>query len=90
MAETGPRIAFATPELLWAVLTEKRWQILKAICGAGPLSISETALRLDRDLLEVHGDIEALLAAGIVERCSDGRIQFPYDAIKVEFLLKAA
>jgi len=25
------RISFATPELLWAVLTAKRWEILKAL-----------------------------------------------------------
>ena len=28
------RISFANPELLWKVLTAKRWQLLKAMCGA--------------------------------------------------------
>ena len=32
----------------------------------------------------------ALLEAGILTRVSDGRIEFPYDAVKVEFLLPAA
>jgi predicted transcriptional regulator len=31
------RISFATPELLWKVLTAKRWEILKAMAGQGPL-----------------------------------------------------
>ena len=34
--ERAVRIAFATPELLWQVLTAKRWELLKALCGAGP------------------------------------------------------
>ena len=37
--ERCTRIAFATPELLWQVLTAKRWELLKALCGAGPMSI---------------------------------------------------
>ena len=32
-AQRDARIAFATPELLWKVLTGKRWELLKALCG---------------------------------------------------------
>ena len=39
------RISFAKPELLWDVLTAKRWEILKALCGAGPVSVREAARR---------------------------------------------
>jgi len=42
-AEKEVRISFATPELLWKVLTAKRWELLKAMCGAGPISIREAA-----------------------------------------------
>jgi hypothetical protein len=28
--------------------------------------------------------------AGVLSRASDGRIEFPFDAVKVEFLLQAA
>ena len=31
-----------------------------------------------------------LLRAGILERTPAGKIEFPYDAVKVEFLLQAA
>lgn len=34
--ERSARISFATPELLWQVLTAKRWELLKVLCGAGP------------------------------------------------------
>lgn len=89
-AEEEARIAFATPELLWKVLTAKRWALLKALTGAGPLSIRETARRLGRDVKAVHADAIALLNAGVLGRAPDGGIEFPYDAVKVEFLLPAA
>jgi predicted transcriptional regulator len=58
--------------------------------GAGPMSIREASRRVGRDVKGVHGDVTALLNAGVVDRIEDGRIVFPYDAIKVEFLLHAA
>jgi predicted transcriptional regulator len=84
------RISFAAPELLWAVLTAKRWELLKALCGAGPVSIREAARRVGRDVKAVHGDVTALLNAGLLDRAEDGGIVFPYEAIKVEFMLQAA
>jgi predicted transcriptional regulator len=84
------RIGFATPELLWRVLSAKRWELLKALCGAGPVSIREAARRVQRDVKAVHGDITALLAAGLLNRTETGNIEFPYEAVKVEFLLQAA
>jgi predicted transcriptional regulator len=89
-AEHEARIGFATPELLWQVLTSKRWQLLKAMCGAGPMSIREAARRGERDVKAVHSDVTALLNAGLVERTADGRVEFPFDAVKVEFMLPAA
>lgn len=84
------RISFASPELLWKVLTAKRWELLKSLCGAGPVSIREAARRAGRDVKAVHGDVTALLNAGVLERSDDGLILFPYEAVKVEFLLEAA
>ncbi|MHB1299990.1 MAG: HVO_A0114 family putative DNA-binding protein [Burkholderiales bacterium] len=89
-ADSVARIAFATPELLWQVLTAKRWELIKALCGAGPVSIREAARRVGRDVKAVHGDVTALLEAGVLSRTQGGRIEFPYDAVKVEFMLQAA
>ena len=72
------------------VLTAKRWELLKALCGAGPISIREAARRVSRDIKGVHGDVAALLAAGLLNRTESGAIEFPYEAIKVEFMLQAA
>jgi len=88
--QESARISFASPELLWQVLTAKRWELLKTLCGAGAISIREAARRVHRDVKAVHGDITALLKAGILDREEGGGIVFPFDAVKVEFLLKAA
>jgi predicted transcriptional regulator len=89
-AQKAARISFSSPELLWRVLTEKRWELLKVLCGAGPVSIREAARRAGRDVKAVHGDVTALLEAGLLDRTDDGQIVFPYEAVKVEFLLQAA
>jgi len=88
--EKSARISFASPELLWRVLTQKRWELLKVLCGAGPVSIREAARRAGRDVKAVHGDVTALLSAGVIDRTDNGRIVFPFEAVKVEFLLQAA
>ena len=58
--------------------------------GAGPLSIREAARRVDRDVKGVHGDVHALLNAGILQKIGDGLITFPYDVIRVDIMLHAA
>lgn len=88
--EKSARISFATPELLWRVLTAKRWELIKALRGAGPVSIREAARRVGRDVKAVHADVTALLLAGVLDRTESGQVEFPYEAIKVEFLLEAA
>ena len=84
------RISFASPELLWRVLTAKRWEILKALCGVGPVSIREVSRRVGRDVKAVHSDITALLAAGVLDKTDSGQVEFPYDSVRVEFMLEAA
>jgi predicted transcriptional regulator len=88
--QKSARISFASPELLWKVLTAKRWELLKALCGAGPVSVREAARRVKRDVKSVHGDVIALSIAGLLNRTHSGGVEFPYEAIKVEFLLQAA
>src|SRR6266498_3001275 len=84
------RISFATPELLWKVLTAKRWELLKAMAGQGPLTIREVSRRVNRDVKAVHGDVHALLDAGVVDRTANNQVVFPFDAVRVEFTLRAA
>ena len=83
----GAHISFSSIELLWQTLTIKRWELLRAMTGQGPMTIRETARRVERDVKAVHGDVHALLDAGVLERTDDGRIVFPYDAVHVDFML---
>jgi len=52
--------------------------------------IREAARRLERDVKAVHGDVQALLTAGLLQKTENGRIIFPFDAVHVDFMLKAA
>ena len=84
------RISLASPELLWKVLAAKRRELLKAPCGAGPITVREAARRVGRDVKAVHADLFALLCAGVLSRTESGRVECPSEAVKVEFLLQAA
>ena len=86
----GARISFATPELLFKLLTTKRWELIRALAGAGPMSIREAARRVNRDVKAVHADVQTLLGGGILRKTEDGRIEFPFDAIHVDVVLHAA
>jgi predicted transcriptional regulator len=88
--EQGETISFATPALLFKVITSKRWDLLNTMTGASPLAIRELARRLGRDVKAVHADVHALLNAGVLSKDENGKVVFPYDAIHVDFMLKAA
>ena len=89
-ALVGAHISFASAELLWKVSTAKRWELLKAMTGEGGMTIREAARRVGRDVKAVHGDIRAMLDAGVLDRTDDGRVIFPYDAVHVDFTLTKA
>jgi predicted transcriptional regulator len=83
----GAHISFASVELLWKTLTKKRWEVLQAMTGQEAMSLREIARRVGRDVKAVHRDVHALLDAGVLDRTEDGRIQFPYSAVRVDFTL---
>ena len=78
------------PNCCFPLLTPKRWELIRAMAGAGPMSIRELARRVDRDVKAVHGDVHALLDAGVLQWSDERRIIFPFDAVRVDFVLKAA
>lgn len=86
----GPRYSFSSPQSLMRTLGGKRFDLVQALSGAGPVTIREAARRTGRDVKAVHGDVQALLACGVLDKTADGKIEFPYDAVHVDFLLKAA
>jgi len=84
------RHSFISIDLMWRILTPKRWDIIRVMTGAGPLSIREVARCVARDVKAVHGDIKALILAGIITKTETGKIEFPYDRVHVDFELNAA
>jgi predicted transcriptional regulator len=86
----GARISFASEDLLWKTLTPKRWALLKLMSGKGTMAIREIARRAQRDVRAVHSDVHVLLRVGVLQKSEEGGVEFPYDAIHVDFLLKAA
>jgi predicted transcriptional regulator len=72
----GEFISFESPELLFKILSGKRWDLLKIMTGAGPMTIREAARRVGRDVKAVHGDVHALLNTGLLQKTDNGRIVF--------------
>ena len=85
----GARISFASVDLLWQTLTKKRWEILHAMTGQSTMPIREIARRVGRDVKAVHGDVTALIQAGLIDRTANG-VVFAYDAVHVDFTLTKA
>ena len=82
-------ISFPSVELLWKVLAPNRMALVRELTGAGVVSIREAARRVNRDVRAVHSDVTALIDAGLINRTENG-IEFPYEAVHVDFMLKAA
>ena len=57
--------------------------------GAAPLALREIARCVLCDVGSVNTGVHSLLAAGLIERDEAG-FRFPYDAVHVDFVLKAA
>jgi predicted transcriptional regulator len=79
----GARISFVTEELLLRVLTSRRWDLIRAMAGQGPMSLEAAAQLVGHDVETTHGDVQALLSAGVLQN-DDGQIVFPYDAAQLE------
>jgi len=84
----GAYISFPSMEALCSTLTAKRWELVQTLCGAGPVSVRETARRVGREVKRVHEDVQVLLNTSILDRAEDGGIVFPYDAVHGDFMLR--
>ena len=85
----GNRISFLSIEQMWKTLGPKRAEVIRAMTGQGVLSIREVARRVGRDVKAVHGDVTALIKAGVIDR-QDRGVVFPYDGVHIDFVLGKA
>ncbi|HEY7337560.1 MAG TPA: hypothetical protein VH639_21895 [Bryobacteraceae bacterium] len=75
------RLAFESWEALARVLTAKRMELLHYVRHHKVLSIRALAKALGRDYSNVHSDVQALLAAGLLDS-SGGGVRADYDSIE--------
>lgn len=79
-------VNFASWEHLTSVLTPKRLELLRTLHHSPTASVRRLAKTLGRSYANVHADIEALTAAGLVERGDEG-LRAEYDGISTHIAL---
>lgn len=82
-------VAFESWEALRDVLTAERLRLLRHLRAHPARSVRALSAALGRDYRNVHGDVAALLHAGLVERSGDG-LRAVADALAVEVPLLAS
>lgn len=90
-AEQGERfqerhLAFESWHTLSRVLTRKRMELLRYVRRHKVASVRALAKALERDYSNVHADVQALAAAGLLD-ADDGRVRADYDAIETKIAI---
>ncbi len=76
-------VGFETWETMVRVLTPKRLELLRHLHQSPAKNIRTLAQAVGRDYRRVHEDVEALAAAGLIDRVKDG-LRADYDAFDVQ------
>jgi predicted transcriptional regulator len=79
-------LAFESWDALSRVLTGKRVELLGFVHRNEVASIRALAKGLGRDYSNVHADVQALLAAGLLDASDDG-LRAQYDAIETKIAI---
>jgi predicted transcriptional regulator len=80
------RLAFESWDALARVLTAKRMELLRYVHRHRVASIRALAKALGRDYSNVHADVQALSAAGLVDTAG-GELRADYDAIETKIAI---
>jgi predicted transcriptional regulator len=75
-------LTFETWQTLARVMTANRLELLRQVHRTSPRSVLALARALGRDYKRVHEDVEALVAAGLLDR-SEAGLRADYDAIQI-------
>lgn len=73
---------------LFGTLTPKRWKLVERLKKEGAMTVYRLAKLLDRDCKNVHGDVKALEALGIIERRGN-KVSVPWDETEARLRLAA-
>ena len=79
-------LAFENWDTLARVLTGKRTELLRYVHRHEVRSIRQLAAALGRDYSNVHADVKALAAEGLLD-LEEGRVRVDYDAIETTIAL---
>jgi predicted transcriptional regulator len=79
-------LAFESWDALARVLTGKRMELLRYVRRHKVTSVRALAKALGRDYSNVHADVQALTAAGLLD-ASDGGVRADYDAIETRIAI---
>jgi predicted transcriptional regulator len=90
-AERGEKVqenhlTFMSWNALSSTMTTKRFELLRHLHRQPEVSVAALARSLGRDYKRVHEDVEALAAAGLVERDEAG-LRADYDEIRTVIAL---
>lgn len=85
----GEVLNFESAGSFFGKLTERRWALVHALQGQGPMSVRELARRVGRDVRRVHDDVATLAELGLVERTDRGGVVCPFDAVHIDMRLTA-
>lgn len=80
-------LSFADLPLLVKNLTPARWELLRRLAKAGPMTVYALAKRLERDYKNVHTDVSRLLELNLLEKNREGQVSVPWRAVRAELRL---
>jgi predicted transcriptional regulator len=81
-------LTFASWDALARVMTNRRMELLRYVRQHDVRSIRALSKALGRDYSNVHADVQALTAAGLLD-AADGRLRADYDAIETRIAITA-
>ena len=85
----GEVLNFESPAAFFSRLTERRWDLVRALQGQGELAVRELARRVERDVKRVHEDVQVLAELGLVERTESGAVECPFTEVHIDMYLMA-
>jgi len=74
-------VTFLDVRTMLETLTPKRLELLRRVHQQSPGSVRELAQALGRDYKNVHGDVAALEAVGLLTR-EDGKLTAPWEQVQ--------
>ena len=80
-------LSFADLPLLMKSLPPARWELLKRLKRAGPMTIFALAKLLERDYKNVHTDVTHLTSLGLIHKTEENLVRVAWEAVRAELKL---